>query len=98
MPVIEEQVECVHCHEEHTSYANPLRFIHKRCLIEQKQNRQTRLQILKELENIFESEINNLERKVYTLGLTSKFKDHRIFSQDIYPLIYDLKKHKEVKK
>ncbi len=98
MPLVEERVECSVCHKEHTSWANHLQFIHKQCLKDQRQNRETKQEIINQVRKEVIDEINIMERKVYVLALTSKFKDHRIFSEDIYPLIFDLKKYSEVKK
>ncbi len=99
MPMlVDERVDCIVCHKEHTSMFNYLRFIHKECFKEQKQNRESRLVILKEASEHFDSEIQIFERKIYILALSSKFKDSKIFTDDVYPLIDDLKKFKEVKK
>lgn len=96
--LVDERVECIVCYKEHTSMFDYLRFIHKECFKEQKQNKETKEEIVKETLEKFEVEINILEQKVYVLGLSSKFKDHRIFSNDVYPFIFNLKKYVGVKK
>ncbi len=97
MPLVEERVECSVCHKEHTSFANYLQFIHQQCLKDQRQNRETKQEIINQVRKKLLAEINIMEQKVYVLSLTSKFKDHRIFSKDIYAFIFDLKKYSEVK-